>query len=210
MINYDEKIKQYLEGLASQGIKKIIAFSGGAEDSLESKVRTIVEESMNQFKTLPVAILTGGTIWGIPKYAAELAKQNNLPTIGVYPQRGAKYALKDLDFTLEVSPRYASSEWGDESEIFAKLASGVEVIGGGAGTLIEISHIIKANEAKIKNKQTPVYLAPIKLSEFRTTANIIYCYPFKQDQRVVIPDSEIMEDGKFAARFLIEKLGLGN
>lgn len=210
MINYDEEIKQYLEKLAGQGVKKIIAFSGGADDSLEHKVLKIVEDSMSELKGLPIGVLTGGTVWGLPKYASEIARQNNIPVIGVYPQRGAKYALKNLDFALEVSARYGDSEWGDESEIFAKLANGVEVIGGGAGTLIEFAHIIKANEAKIKSGKSFTYIAPIKLGGIKTTSDVIYEFPIKSDNKIAFPNPEIVEDGKYAATFLIEKLGLRN
>ena len=210
MINYNNEIKQYLEKLAEQGVKKIIAFSGGADDTLEHKVLKIVEESMSEFKGLPIGILTGGTVWGLPKYASEIAKQNNMPLIGVYPQRGAKYALKNLDFALEVSARYGDSEWGEEAEIFAKLASGVEVIGGGAGTLIEFAHITKANEAKIKSGKPFTYVAPIKLYGVKTTSDIIYEFPMKSENRIAFPTQKIVEDGKYAANFLIEKLGLRN
>jgi predicted Rossmann-fold nucleotide-binding protein len=208
MTKYDDEIKQYLEKLATQGVKKIIAFSGGADDNLENKVLKIVEDSIFEFRGLPIAVLTGGTVWGLPKYASEIAKKNNIPVIGIYPQRGVKYALKNLDFALEVSPRYGPSEWGDESELFAKLANGVEVIGGGAGTLIEFAHILKANEAKIKSGGPFTYIAPIKLNGVKTTSDIIYDFPMKSENRAAFPPQEIVEDGRYAANFLIEKLGI--
>jgi len=208
MKDYNQIINPYLEQLKNAGIKKIIAFSGGAEDKLENKVREIVEQSMNELQGLPLAILTGGTIFGLPKYATEFAKKFNFPVIGVYPKRGEKYAIKDLDFALEVEPRYSSSEWGDESEIFAKLADGVEIIGGGAGTMIEISHILKMNDARLKNKKEPVYIAPVRFLEAKSAADMAYQLILKSEQKIFFPEKEIIEDGVYAAQFLANKLGL--
>ena len=190
------------------GVKKIIAFSGGSSEALESKVLEIVEQSMNELKGLPLAILTGGTKWGLPKYATQLAKKYGLPTIGVYPTRGVKYVLNDLDFAVEVDSRYGESEWGDETEIFAKLVDAVEVIGGGAGTLIELSHIFKINDRKLNKNLEPIYIAPVILSGLKSAADIAYDFPVGEHHKIVLPQNKIVDNGQTAAKFLIEKLAL--
>ena len=73
MEDMNQKVTDFLKNLERQGIKKIIAFSGGAD--LEEKISEIVEQSMDTFKGLPIAVLTGGTAWGLPKYATETAKK---------------------------------------------------------------------------------------------------------------------------------------
>ena len=110
---------------------------------------------------MPIAVLCGGTEWGVPKIAAEMAKKFNLPVIGVYPERGKKYALEDLDLSIEIAPRYKNSEWGDESEVLVKLSDAVIIIGGSFGTQIEYSHAMKINEGRIKYGLEPIYLIPI-------------------------------------------------
>jgi len=209
MTNIQEYIPEFLGNLERQGIKKIIAFSGGADDNLESKVLGVVEQSMDVLSKYPVAILTGGTKWGLPKYASRIAKNKSIPTIGVYPNRGKKYALaEELDFTVEVDPRYGSSEWGDESEIFAKLVNGIEVIGGGFGTLIEFAHVMKSNEAKIKSGVSPVYIAPVRFAEMSSVADVAYNFCRKPELSICLPEKEIVSDGIEAANFLVDKLSL--
>ena len=210
MEEYNQKVQEYLESLRRQGIEKIIAFSGGADEAFEGRVRKVVEQSMHEFRGLPIAVLTGGTKWGLPKYASEVARNYSFPVIGIYPQRGLKHAIANLDFAIEVSPRYAGSEWGDESELYAKLANGVEIIGGGAGTLIELAHVLKMNEARKKDNKGPVYISPVRLEGVRTTADIAYDFSLKASPGEIFPLVELIEDVVNAAKFLIEKLGLDN
>ena len=208
MKELNEQVQEILINLERQGVKKIIAFSGGADESLENKVLKVTEQSMHEFKQYPIAILTGGTKWGLPKYASELAKKNGIPLIGVYPARGKKHSFDHLDYAVEVEPRYGTSEWGDESEIFAKLVNGVEVIGGGFGTLIEFAHLMKSNERKIKDKVDPAYIAPVRFPEMNSVADVAYTFCRKPELAVCFPNKEIIANGEEAAKFLIEKLKL--
>lgn len=209
MPDYDEQVAEVLRQLENQGIEKIIAFSGSVfSPELEERAERIVAESFEVFSGLPIAIQTGGTHFDIQKYAAQRATDLGMPLIGIYPAKGAKYLLKNLDFAIQVEPRYGESEWGDDTEVFAKLPHGVELIGGSLGTLIEFAHIMKINDGRIKQGNSPVYIAPVKLDGARLVANVAYDFPLKQGLRELMPQSPITEDGRTAAEFLVDKLGL--
>lgn len=142
-----------------RGVKFVIAFSGGSEEKSERAER-LVKEMVGELAFFPVAILTGGTKWGIPKVAAEAARAYGLPVIGVLPERGLKHALEGLDLRLTIPPRLGQSAWGDESEVFAKLSDAVIMISGAFGTQVEYAHIMKMNEARLKDGAAPVYVIP--------------------------------------------------
>jgi hypothetical protein len=205
MTNYNETLMRMRESLAKSGIGKIIAFSGSVPKGLEAQAEQVVEESFQALSTERIAVQIGGTNFDIQVYAADRARKMGIPVIGVYPARGAKYALKDMDFAIEVEPRYAGSEWGDETEIFAKIPDMVEIVGGGLGTLIEFSHLMKINDGKIGKKQTPVYIAPVVFPETRTAADVAYEFPLKPELRVCIPERRL-KTGKEAIQFLLERL----
>lgn len=205
---YNEKINQFLDQLKIAGILKIIAFSGSCLKHLENRAENVVDDSFQVLRGLPIAIQTGGTEFDIQKFAADRVKKYNMPLIGIYPSRGEKYKLKNLDFALEVKPRYGNSEWGDETEIFAKVPDGVELIGGSLGTLIEFGHLMKINDSRTRKNISPVYIAPVTFPREKTTADVVYEFPLKEEQRQCFPPQRIEEDGNAAAKFLVEKLGL--
>jgi len=197
----DEKFKEFM---SKNGLGYVIGFSGGS-DKEENQVQNIIEESMTYLKSKPVVILTGGTKYGVPRIATEIAKDYGLKTIGVMPQRGEKSAVGGLDLVLIAQPRVGSSEYGDESEIFAKLCNGVEIIGGSSGTKIEFNHIMKINDRRLNPKynETPIYVAPIaSISGFSSQ---IHGSDEARKFPQVIP-SEIIMNGKDAAEYLINKL----
>jgi len=188
----------------------VIGFSGGS-DKQKSQVQSILSDSMVYLKNYPVAILTGGTCWGIPNYATEIAKDYGLKTIGVMPTRGVKYETNGLDLKLVAEPKFASSEYGDESEIFAKIVNGVEIIGGSAGTAIETFHILKINDRIIdyakkgKSDEVPKIIAPIKgIAGFSSE---IYKLGLCEKMPECMPDQPIYEGGD-AAKFILNRLGL--
>ncbi len=169
--------KAILSFLESRGIKKVIAFSGGAnskldmvpdDDPLQERYRScvtmleerVISDAIAMFRHDPVAILTGGTRWGVPNTAVKVARQYQLPTIGVFPEIGQKYALPDdmLDLSLCVHPMHGESRWGDESPLFASVLDASIVFGGSAGTLVECAHILKLNESLIKHSPTRIKL----------------------------------------------------
>ncbi|MBR9691154.1 hypothetical protein GOV06_00035 [Candidatus Woesearchaeota archaeon] len=202
--------EQVQEFTSKNGIEKIIAFSGGADEEKEA-VERIIQDSMIYFKDCPVAILTGGTSWGIPKFATEVAKDYGLKTIGVMPARGEKYALNSLDLKLVVAPEYGQSEYGDESGVFAKLSDGVEIIGGSAGTAIEFYHVMKIN-SRIKDYQDKgtseeafKVVAPIAgVGGFSDT---IYSLEIARAIPEAVPRDRLHFGGD-AAKYILNKLGL--
>jgi predicted Rossmann-fold nucleotide-binding protein len=143
------------------GVTRIIAFSGGT-DADDGKVQSMISESVMRLAQYKVAILSGGTDWGVPRYAMQAAQRYKLPTIGVIPERGEKHTVGGIDKLIVVPSRIGQSEWGDESEYFVKLADGIEMIAGGNGTAIEFFRTMKINEGRLRKGGQPIYVAPIK------------------------------------------------
>jgi len=175
--NYTKHIKEFM---TLHGLHKIIGFSGGSDDRLpgispedelhqQFKVfrssfdRRIVRDALSVLRGHRVAILTGGTKWGVPETACTMAKEMGFRTIGVFPKAGRKYAMDDslLDLAICVDPLMGESRWGDECPVWVSLCDGIIVIGGGAGTLTECAHIQKINEALVKYNRMPKYIVPI-------------------------------------------------
>jgi predicted Rossmann-fold nucleotide-binding protein len=173
------KMTNIIDFLGERKVQKVVGISGGAEGNDEARVKALLEQSMAQYAGKPIAILTGGTKWGVPKYATDLAKDANLPVIGVLPERGTKYKLDNLDYEVVVPSRLGDSEYGDESEVFVKLINGLQIIGGGAGTLVEFAHAMKINDRRIKDGKDLIVIAPV--SGFGGTAEDIYSMAATRD-----------------------------
>jgi len=208
MKNYDKAVQEFLKQLEN---RKIIAFSGSAPNGSKRRAQKVVRESFEVLDGLPIAILTGGTDFDVQRYAVQGAKRHNMPTIGIFPKRGAKYEIEGLDFALEVEPKYGTSEWGDESEIYSKLPQGVEVIGGGMGSVIEFAHIMKMNDGRLRHGKEPVYVAPIfgLGGEYALFSDCLFkgCHASRDVKARCLPDYRIL-NGREAARFLVDKLRL--
>lgn len=176
-IDFDDLIENFMK---NNGIHKIIAISGGSDailsgvpegDLLQAQYKEfsrsfeerVIDQFIGKLRGYLIAILTGGTKWGVPKTANIIAKKYGIKTIGIYPLVGKKHALGDdiLDLSICVEPRYGASRWGDESSIFTNLLDGAIVFSGGAGTLIECAHILKINEDLRKKNQPLKYIVPI-------------------------------------------------
>jgi len=220
--DYDHIISEFKK---QYGIKKVIAFSGGSDSKLNgvpdddplqkkfeefSKIleERIISDCLGKFRGYQIAILTGGTKWGVPNTSSVVAKKYGLKTIGIYPLVGKKHALGDeiLDLSMCVTPRYLESKWGDESPIFAKLLDGVVVFGGNAGTLIECAHVLKINETLKKSGESLKYIVPIS-----GTGGVADGLPFiwaKPEIRAACMPSFRVTNGFQAADILREKLDL--
>jgi histidyl-tRNA synthetase len=207
-------------------IRAIIAFSGGADHEDDEESRRVIQEAIRVFRSHGVAILTGGTEGGIPQIASTEAKNSNLPTVGIFPKR-AKKVLKNLDLAIPVEAVYGQSDWGDESALFAKVADAIIVIGGGAGTTIELAHAMKINEGRIAkaadsakkvNSNTdmgandasplPIFIVPIKgfgpVADIFEAARIFKPFAIQKS----LPTSPNYKSGSEAAHFLLSQLGL--
>jgi len=220
--DYSKVIRKFM---SDNGLHKIIAFSGGADselagispdDPLQGQYRElarqteehIIGEAMMLLQNFQIAILTGGTRWGVPKTATLKAKEFGLKTIGIHPFVGRKHALslEYLDLSICVEPLVGESRWGDESPMFTSLLDGVIVYGGGAGTLIECSHILKTNEAIMKSGEPVKFIIPIA-----GTGGVADGLPFVWGKAEVrsrcMPFGKI-STGKDAAKLMREKLNL--
>lgn len=186
--------------LVKNGIKHVIAFSGGYMDN-EEQVKKILEDSMKVYEGHPVAILTGGTDWNLPGLAAAAAKNHGLLTIGVLPKTGEQYKVKGLDLEIIVPSTYSQSEWCDESQLFAKIADGIELIGGGPGCGVEIFQAMKISLDRIYDNKRPIFLAPI--TGFGGIEEVLYKSPFVNPKYM---PKEPFLDGTSAAKYLLEKL----
>ncbi|MFO7711415.1 MAG: hypothetical protein R6V53_06625 [Candidatus Woesearchaeota archaeon] len=188
-----------------ENIEYIIGFSGSSDESSKEEAERIIEDSMLYFKNKDIAILTGGTKFGIVKTANEIAKDYGLKTIGVLPDSGEKYSLPYLDCKVTVPSDYGRSEFGDESATFVKALDAMEIIGGNAGTAIEFFHAMKINERKIKPKynEQPIVIAPLKSIE--GFGQMAYGIPQARMMPEAFPQEPIMYGGD-AAKFILHKL----
>jgi predicted Rossmann-fold nucleotide-binding protein len=132
-----------------------------------TRIEKLVQEFLQKFTGLEdcIAILTGGTKGGVPEIVSRTAKNQGFKTIGIYPEIGCKHFLGDdiIDIPLCITSTYQDckqstywetpSHWGDESSMFAKTLDAVVVIGGSAGTLIEMAYVLKMNAAILKAKK---------------------------------------------------------
>lgn len=174
-------------------VENAIWFIGGADCS-EADVGKIVDKAMQQFEEENIGVVTGGTEGGLPEIAARRAKEYGIPTLGIYPERGEKYFLEEVnDHSAMVSPTYGESTWGDESEIGAKIVDGVIVFGGSEGTMAEYS---------LSQKEDSAYAVAIEgtggLADDLQDMSIY-------SESDYTPDSEI-QNGREAAKFILNNL----
>ena len=196
-LSYQEQVQNFLR---KKNIKKVIGFSGGYRDN-EEQAKKVIEQSMQVYQGKNIAILKGGTDWNIPGDATLIAKDHGLLVIGVLPQTGEKYKIKNLDLELIIPPLYSGSEWCDESQLFAKISDGIELIGGGPGAGVEIFQTMKISLDRIYDEKTPIFIAPI--TGFGGIEELLYKSPFVNTK--FMPEKPF-EDGTAAAKYLLEKL----
>lgn len=148
--------------MARFGVNLIVSISGSAEKHSESIAKMHVYQLVEGLKHEACAILTGGTKDGVPELGVKAAKEYHLPTIGVFPAAGRKYALlEDLDLAIQsLPPSLGPAGFGTETPSFANLPDFAVVIGGGQGTLIEIATMLKLNTKRIRDA-LPIVICPI-------------------------------------------------
>lgn len=175
--DYTELFRQFCE---RKGVSHIIGFSGGADDTIagidaEDKLQKqyqayqtslyqrTIHDVLQPLQGCKIAVLTGGTKWGIPAIANRTARDLGFKTIGVTPQAGEHHALSEADLDLQfiVAPLFGQGHWGDEGALWTSLVDAIVVLGGGAGTLTECAHLMKINETLVKQAKAPKYMVPI-------------------------------------------------
>lgn len=193
------------EFMKKNSLLYIVGISGGADHIAEKKAEWIITEFIHGIKDMPYAILTGGTQGGIPEIGTKIAKSQKVPTIGIFPEQGKKYALyNDLDLAIQTyPPAIGAGTFGSETPSFVNLLNGAAVIGGSFGTLTEVSTILKTNTGRIKKKEGLIYLCPIKGTG--GVADAIGNLPGMENLTQCLPEYEI-RDGLNAARFFRSRL----
>lgn len=220
----DAAVQDFLQ---QHGLHHVVAFSGGTatelpgiatDDPLQEQYKALQQEretrlvssALNILRHYRIAVLTGGTRFGFPKTAVEVAQALRMKTIGVFPETAHQkgYVLPGLDLPICVPPQHGDSAWGDESSVFAKLLNAVIVCGGSAGTLIEIAHLLKMNESLLK------YDRPIKLIiPIHGTGGVADGLPFiwgKQTVKQACMPTRLITSGHDAALVMEEELDLVN
>lgn len=208
-----------------KGIHNIIGFSGGADDKIQGidegdelqiQYKTyqallherIITDTLKPLRNFKIAILTGGTRWGVPSTANRIAKSLGFTTIGVTPSVGSHHSLskEEIDFRITVEPMIGDGYWGDEGAIWTTLVDGIVIIGGGAGTLTECAHIMKINEAMVKCNHIPKFMIPIHgTGGLAEQLQHLWAKPKIRD--VSMPREQV-HTGKQAADIIIDKLDL--
>jgi predicted Rossmann-fold nucleotide-binding protein len=189
-------------------IQHIIAIIGDSESEGSKAVRNkvLIDDFMSSLSDPgSYAIQTGGTEGGVPEIATMLAREHGIPTVGIYPAKGRKYALSGkLDFALEVPrPLIGEGNFGSETPTFVNLAAGAIVLGGEFGTQIEVATILKTNKSKFKKDQPPIYLCPV--AGTGGVAEATYDAHKIADVYDALPELPVT-DGEGAAKFINDKL----
>lgn len=200
MSNFKDYQARVIGFLREHDVQFAVGFSGGYRDN-EEYAKKLIEQSMKVYQNQPVAILTGGTDWNIPGDATTIAKDYGLPVIGVLPQTGEKHKASGIDLELVIPSLYGQSEWCDESQLFAKISDGIELIGGGPGAGVEIFQAMKISLDRIHDNKRPIFIAPI--TGFGGIESVVYNSPFVNTK--YMPEKPF-EDGTSAANYLLENL----
>ncbi len=132
-------------------VNHIVGLIGGSNDLTPENAYLItsalfdVKQHFGRF-----AIQTGGTKGGIPELGVLVAKYLQLPVIGVYPQAGEKYSLKEkLNLAIPVDPpSYGDQTWGSETPVFVAIPDIFILAGGEWGTSVEVGMIMKRNSSR--------------------------------------------------------------
>ncbi len=161
----------------------------------------IIEDVLLPLRQYRVAVLTGGTNSGIPLFATEKAKQLGFRTIGVFPLLATfkphNLGTDLLDLSICVYPTFGKSSWGDESPVFTQCLDGVVIIGGGAGTMIEVAHMLKYAE---RTDVRPKVIVPITGSG--GTADRVTSLPGKPKALSLCLPPTPVTDGTMASDFI--------
>ncbi len=168
-------------------------------------IADIVRDVLGPLRGYKIAILTGGTSWGVPAVAAEVAKEFGFPTIGVFPLIATTKTSNMLpegmlDLSICVHPTVGESMWGDEGVVYTKLLSAVIIIGGRAGTMVEVTHLLKQNENK-RFAMKPI----IPITGTGGTADMLAYFPGNQNVMAKSLPRHIITDGKGAFAHLIDQ-----
>jgi hypothetical protein len=166
MARFSERFSYFIERNGLVGVVGIIGASSVDRNKAEVLDDMLFESlSVCQERVGRFAVVCGGTEGGVPEIAALVSNRVGLPVIGVVPERGEKYVLKNGTLNLcMIIPRPICGEtsWGSEAPVLASMPNSVAVAGGEWGTMIELASIMKQNKSKRKEGKRRVPLAIIE------------------------------------------------
>lgn len=124
----------------------IVGYSGAKFDEWKARniLMSIFEDIMNKYRD-GVEIVSGGTMYGIPKLAYYIAALLGYECVGVICKEG----LQDKLFPTLKDLIVEGEHWGDESEAFINYIDILYRVGGGPQSLKEVQ--------MAKTKGIPVY-----------------------------------------------------
>jgi hypothetical protein len=167
----------------------------------------VIKDIITRLKDYYVAILTWWTKWDVPNIATKIAKENNIPTIWIFPRRWEKYSMwDDLNMEIVVDSQYGESHFWDESSLFAKLADWMFVIWWWAGTLIEFAHVMKINEALKKYWEDVKKIVPI--SWIPWVSDSLHYIPWDEDIKKITFPNTIISNWKDAFDWMLKELDM--
>lgn len=220
--NYNELVAEFRR---EHGVHRIIGISGGSDDKyagladddpLQASLvsardafhHRLMDDALKPLRGYRIAILTGGTKGGVPNTALKIARQHGFLTIGVLPRAGERHALsgEDVDLQIVVEPLIGDGNWGDEGAVWTSLIDGLIVIGGAAGTLTELAHIMKINESLCKSGKRPKFMVPMHgTGGVADQLHQLWAKPAIRDKSM---PRDRVHTGAQAAKLLIEALDL--
>lgn len=211
-MNLDEQVVAFRKHL---DLQSLIGISGGAKEySLAETIRVarVVDEAVGVFARKHIGLVTSGTKQGIPCHTMSCAFDNVVPVVRIFPARGQKHLTPHtlIKLDLEIEPRCGASEWGDESEVFVKVADAFLFIGGGAGTLVEIAHWAKMNQTRADHSIPPIPAVPVMgfggVSEWLVREGATHFPSFFTNAT----PPEAIQSGHEAALWLVARLANGS
>ena len=126
-----------------------IGFIGYSDTKFDINKANEIINKIKDYISLDDEIVSGATLYGIPKLVYETFKNNK--TIGIMCKDGYNYPLYSCDVIYAIG-----DNWGDESEFLMDYIDVLIKIGGGKQSIKELQ--------MAKNKGIPTYefeLAPI-------------------------------------------------
>lgn len=153
------------------------------------------------------AIVSGGTKGGTSELATTISKRINLPTIGIFPEDGEKYALKNLLDMCIIIPRpmFGDVVWGSETPVLASISDTVVVNGGEWGTMVEIGTIMKRNKTLLKQQKDPTQI--ILINETKGMTELL------NNNKLPLPHSDLIcsvDTSSQLTKLLIKNLNSNN
>jgi predicted Rossmann-fold nucleotide-binding protein len=209
----EERIATFMQECS---LDYIVAFIGDSstDGPLAERNTTLIDDF---YRNLPkrehFAVQTGSTQGGIPELATTLAHSYGIPTIGVLPEATMPYLLDQPADLIISTPDllFGRTSFGSETPTFINTIDGLIVIGGGYGTRVEVSTMLRVNKSRADARRrnnsltpAPIYACPI--SGTGRTADELATMTLYEDAGDCLP-ARAITTGAEAASYIATKLG---